>query len=64
MIDVLLALTLPTPYPRVWANDYCVYRGLGKTHEEAETLATAATGEPTDFAWELIAQNKTWCGKE
>ena len=62
MIEILLALALPTPYPNVWANDYCVYRGVVKMgHEEAVAAATAATGEPTDEAWDHVSNNTTWC---
>ena len=61
MIEILLATSLITQHPTVWANDYCVYRGYGSTPEEAQRLATEATGEPTEEAWKLVEKNTTWC---
>ena len=59
MTQILLAAAL-TAYPTVWANDYCVYLGTGKTPEVAEELATKATGAPTPEAWEATKE-QIWC---
>lgn len=53
---LLLAATL---YPTAWANDYCVYRQLDKTHEQAVELANKAKGERTPEAWQRIKLNTT-----
>ena len=64
MIELLIALA-PTAYPAVWANDYCVYRGvMGYSHEQAVELATEATGKPTERAWLHVEENNTWCPKD
>lgn len=59
MIELLIALA-PTPYPSVWANDYCVNRGFDFSHDQAVALANTATGEMTPEAWELT-KTHNWC---
>ena len=59
MTEILLTVAL-TQYPLVWANDYCVYYGMGNSPEVAERLATEATGAPTERAWELTKE-QIWC---
>ena len=70
MIELLAAATVlfkSTDYPAVWANNYCIYRGLyDMTHEEATAAATAAKqggGDPTEEALALVADPEfsLWC---
>lgn len=62
MITTLIATVVAaTPYPMVWANDYCVYRAVvDMTHEQAVEAATMTTGTPTPEAWEETKTN-SWC---
>ena len=64
MIGLLIATVSATAYPAVWANDYCVHRTFGATHEEAVALATAATGKPTERAWFHVENSSNWCENE
>ena len=64
LMALILAAAEPTPWPRTWANDYCVYRAVtGLTHEEAVNAASeTAGGSPTTEAWEYTKTN-SWCNK-